>query len=466
MARGSIKLSDLLKSQSNLENLQTGPAQVNRPGQAQATQTEPEKMSLEDFKRITSGILKDNPLSQGQQAATKTIDVNIGTRIFEEFIKQTQKREDLLKDATEEQKDIFKELERTIDKLREAGAAETLALKKAIDDLTKKLAGTKDTEAKKNIQKVVPPEYRAPAYATPKEAAAGPQYEGSKTDSGAEEEAQAQVQPQQAGSPLGLLDILGTALTARSLGNLYKNGKSGPAAGSGKGGRGGPNIQAPGEQVKPKSGIIKDAQGRLRNAKTGKYVKPTALNKARAASKSVMGGASKVLGVGGKILNAGARFAPLAGAAFQGYEEYKQTGDAVRAATVSGTSLVGGAIGGLLLSALGPVGTMAGAYLGSEAGQYVGEFVDNINPFKKEIKDVFTKPVEAAKRGIENSYQSVKQLSSDIADNARKQTDKPPVIVQAPAPQVVTPAPTIYASRADVRPSENSFERHTFRNYA
>lgn len=71
---------------------------------------------------------------------------------FEQFIKETQKRDDLLADANEDQREIFKQIEDTLIQLQEAGSEDSAKLRKELDKLAGELKESGDTSAKKKIE--------------------------------------------------------------------------------------------------------------------------------------------------------------------------------------------------------------------------------------------------------------------------------------------------------------------------
>jgi hypothetical protein len=87
---------------------------------------------------------------------TRTEPEMSNQRIYDEFIQQVKQQQDLLLDATKEQTDIFKKLEETVEKLKLASHEDSKKLLASINKLANELKGTPDTEAKSNIEKIMP----------------------------------------------------------------------------------------------------------------------------------------------------------------------------------------------------------------------------------------------------------------------------------------------------------------------
>ena len=289
--KGVIKLSDLLQGQKNLAGISE--TANYRPGST-ATPVQNQRVTKDEFLRILQDMQETAktpavaPASRGAQ------------RIFEEFIRQTERREELLKDATEEQIAIFKELESTILKLRTASHDDSKALRKTIDDLGRKLGQTKPTAARGAIAAALPAPYTPPNYAKPLEEAAGPMFTGSGLDKGVDAE-----NAEAAGSSGvgGILESLGSGLGKLLEGlGLYKIAKrlAGPGAPQ----------KTPKAKTTTRGGskVLVDEKGRERERKPGtKYEKngryyeidkngkarpiktPGAAERARIASKGVGG---------------------------------------------------------------------------------------------------------------------------------------------------------------------------------
>ena len=133
----ALKLKDLVAGQQRLQQQDEAPVRLNP----------------EQFKGLVEA-LSGGATSAGSKSSAQ---------IFEEFVAQTRKREELLKDATEEQKAIFKELEDTLKKQQSASHTDSQALRKSIEGLNRRLAATPNTAAKSRMLNMMP---AAPAAAT------------------------------------------------------------------------------------------------------------------------------------------------------------------------------------------------------------------------------------------------------------------------------------------------------------
>ena len=101
------------------------------------------------LKRLGSVIGSKIGVERG--GALNNIQTGINAQVFDKFVEQTKNREELLKGASDEQIRIFKELEETIIKLREADSKESQELRKTIAELSGQLKETPDSEAKAKI---------------------------------------------------------------------------------------------------------------------------------------------------------------------------------------------------------------------------------------------------------------------------------------------------------------------------
>lgn len=70
---------------------------------------------------------------------------------FEQFIKETERRDTLLAEASEDQREIFKQIEDTLIRLQEAGSEDSRDLRKELERLRGAMQETEDTGAKKAL---------------------------------------------------------------------------------------------------------------------------------------------------------------------------------------------------------------------------------------------------------------------------------------------------------------------------
>lgn len=73
---------------------------------------------------------------------------------FDKFIAESEKRDELMADATKEQQELFSRLEETLTKLREAGSDESKQLIQELGKIRGELDVSADTDAKKKIQEL------------------------------------------------------------------------------------------------------------------------------------------------------------------------------------------------------------------------------------------------------------------------------------------------------------------------
>lgn len=129
----AIRLKDLVAGQQRLAQQEEQPIRINR----------------EQFARLVDVL-------SNKAEAKSSVNQVVQPKIFEEFVRQTQRREELLKDATDDQKVIFDKLTDSINKLKDANKSDSLALRRVIDQLTRKLARTADTGARKSMLSALP----------------------------------------------------------------------------------------------------------------------------------------------------------------------------------------------------------------------------------------------------------------------------------------------------------------------
>ena len=428
----AIKLKDLLSGQERLAQRENMPLD----------------QSQDKMQKLVDAIT---------QKSSPSVSLNSNQKIFEDFVKQTQKREELLKDATSEQIVIFKHLEDTIKKLKDASHADSIDLRKAIENLANKLKVTPATGAKSNMMKAL----TAPAAAArskPNAAVLSPTdyklYEDSASV-GDTDDSRASMGEADAKSKdgLGLLDLLEAGLMGRGLKSATTPG--GKSKGSAK------TLSAAerSKRATDVGGFKKDAQGRFRNAK-GQLVKTPGL---MTRGLDTLRGPAKVLGkVATKI--------PLVGGLLAGgidaNEEYEKSGDMKKAATVgtaSAAGSMGGAVAGAAAGAVigsvvpvvgtaigGVIGAIAGGYLGSKAGKTLGGAA----------YDIATTPALTAKSASE-----IRDITMKNQDITMSQDTAPVVINNNTTAAPAMPQQT-FIPRGDVRPNESALERYIDRSFS
>jgi hypothetical protein len=103
----------------------------------------------ERLRKLGDVIESKTNIERGGARNEGVMDRNRST--FDRFVTESSKREDILKDASEKQVEIFAQLEATITKLREAGSDESRELQKEIARLSGELGQTDDTKARGKI---------------------------------------------------------------------------------------------------------------------------------------------------------------------------------------------------------------------------------------------------------------------------------------------------------------------------
>lgn len=86
-----------------------------------------------------------------QKGAGKEVTMAKNTETFERFVAETKKKDELLKDATDDQIKLFERLEDTLIKLRDSDAKDSAELRKELAKISGELETTGDTAAKKSI---------------------------------------------------------------------------------------------------------------------------------------------------------------------------------------------------------------------------------------------------------------------------------------------------------------------------
>jgi len=86
-----------------------------------------------------------------QKGAGKETTVAKNTETFQRFVAETKKKDELLKDATDDQIKLFERLEDTLIKLRDSDAKDSAELRKELAKIAGELETTDDTAAKKSV---------------------------------------------------------------------------------------------------------------------------------------------------------------------------------------------------------------------------------------------------------------------------------------------------------------------------
>jgi polyhydroxyalkanoate synthesis regulator phasin len=432
----AIKLKDLIAGQQRLDQKEEAPVRLN-PDQ---------------FKGLVEAL----------SGAATSAGAKSGAQIFEDFVNQTRKREELLKDATEEQKTIFHELEETLKKLQTANHTDSIGLRRSIDALNRRLAGTPNTSAKARMASMIPP---APASASTKNTfvpTLSPEnyaVNESATTAGTAETKTAGTGGGGIGAAIqgigtaiggiaegigraieGLGRVLGAAIGALAAAMGIKNLPGFPDA---PGGPGGPDVI--GEKNDPK----KQGPG----SKKGPSAKPTL--KQRIGQNLKLGGKLGIAGIATNILGNVAADQ----LAEHGHENIGAgVGIAADVAGYAGT-------GAMLGSILGPGGAVVGGALGAGYGLIEGVknrtnlFDTNPNgtSFSSGSAPAEVKPRPMLSRQVQDLQNENQNLQAQFGSN--------PTIINniSAAPPAVTTSPPIFAPGPSIRPNESAFERHMFR---
>ena len=434
----AISLKELAAGQKRLEQQEEAPVRLN-PDQ---------------FKGLVAAL----------SGAASSAGAKGNAQIFDDFVTQTRKREELLKDATEEQKTIFKELEEAIKNLRSGNREDSIKLKASIDGLTRKLAGTAPTAARsKMLAMATPPGRSTGASATPVKSpnVFAPQLSPSNYDPfgdaatvGSVPKVQGAAQAATATGDFGLGAILGAlgGLLLGGFGKIIKaiGGMVGlSSAADAIGDRiGGPGAPAGGETDTKKKG---KAEPRSRDAK-GRYTK--APNPVRG---KLLGGLG--LGIAGMAAD------------YIGDQQVEEgnveTGSALKTVgSVAGYAGIGGTIGTVLGMIGGPAGMLAGAALGTKLGAAYGAY--------KGIGENYFDPNSSAgsigfdfkRHKVGESSTEMKKIMMDNQNLMDQQEQAAPIIINQPQPvRPVDTTPMIFAPGPSVRPTESALESWLSRGF-
>jgi polyhydroxyalkanoate synthesis regulator phasin len=383
----------------------------------------------------------DSIRSIGTRSSNSGKSQEYSTDIFKEFIQQSQRREELLKDATDEQIKIFNRLESVIAKLASASHTDSKELKNSIDALAKQLAATPKTKAKQNIEKTLP---------RPKTGIEGmPNGMWSNYLNWAKTGDIKRSYNREPLSPMGY-SLYEDASTVQSI--EPKQGKSLVDAlleGDNDDGNGPTIIPRLGPNGKPIIPKTTPKGNPYRDKKTGKYRSPTWWEKTK-AGKTKLGRAAKAAGKIGSRLPI---VAPLISGGMYGYDEYQRSGSLGKALAVGGGSAIAGEIaaaaGGFVGSAAGPLGTFAGAtaggYYGSEAGANF-------------VRGIVESPALTEQPANTQSMQQETQRNQQLKEKTPKVEVLQPTILTSPSQQQQS-GTSFLMPRADTRSNENAFVR-------
>lgn len=407
-------------------------------------ENEPLRMTAKQFAAFAQALKSETNVGPKTEA-----------KIFEEFVKQTQKREELLKDATEEQKTIFKELEETIKKLRSGNHEDSTKLKASIDGLTRKLAGTAPTAARTKMLAMATPPVKSPNVFAAQLNPTNYNPFGEAGTVGSVEKVQGTAQAATSASgdfglgamlgALGGLLLSGFGKIIKAIGAMVGLGSAADAIGDNVGGPGAPSG---GESETDKK---KKGKARGRNAK-GQYTKTP--NPVRGRF------------LGGLGLAVGGMAADYFGDK-QIEEGNVETGSALKTAgSAAAYAGIGGTIGTVLGMVGGPAGMLAGAALGTKLGAAYGAY--------KGISENYFDPNNPAgsigwdlkRHKVGEASTEMKKIMMDNQNLMDQQEQAAPVIINQPQPvRPVDTTPMIFAPGPSVRPTESALESWIFRGF-
>ena len=142
-------------------NAQMGAAEAAAPeAETPAPTAEKQAVGGESDKERTARLQKIGGVIQEKIGAERggtlnTSQTATNSKVFETFIAQTKQREELLKTASDDQKEIFSKLEETLVKLREANKDESDKLRQTLGELSGQLKETENSPAKEKIGRVL-----------------------------------------------------------------------------------------------------------------------------------------------------------------------------------------------------------------------------------------------------------------------------------------------------------------------
>ena len=140
------KLIEIINAQNNIPA-----AKVSKSKKSADTESDDARTAR--LQRI--GDIIQEKISAERGGTLNTSQTATNSKVFETFIAQTKQREDLLKTASDEQKEIFASLEETLISLREADKAESDKLRQTLGELSGQLKQTADSPAKEKIGQVL-----------------------------------------------------------------------------------------------------------------------------------------------------------------------------------------------------------------------------------------------------------------------------------------------------------------------
>ena len=115
----------------------------------QAPQEPPRDLNKERTERLQKiGSVIQEKIGVERGGALNNTQTNINKNVYDKFIAQTKQHDEILKDASEQQVQIFKQFEKTLIELREAGSDDSKKLREQLQHLAGQLETTEHTTAK------------------------------------------------------------------------------------------------------------------------------------------------------------------------------------------------------------------------------------------------------------------------------------------------------------------------------
>jgi len=421
----AVKLKDLLSGQERLSQRENLPLD----------------QSQDKLQKLVDAI---------SQKTSPSVSLNSNQKIFEDFVKQTQKREELLKDATTEQIVIFKHLEDTIKKLKDASHADSVNLRKTLENLARNLKATPANAAKSSMMKAL----TAPAVSASKQPSAIPTptispseyklYDNAASVGDTEERTYKgwADEKDNSDSGSGLWDMfkdVAAFKTIKDAGKYVKNktmggatAKSSATGGKYTQGKNGQWYQKGLRGAIKKPGLISRGINAVANAPGAKTV--------------------------GKALAKAPIIGPLITAGIMGYNEYQDSGDLLKAAVVGGSGAIAGEVSGLAglvagTAVAGPVGGLVGSVALGSTGAYAGGKVGG------SVYEALT-----GSHGAKVSSE-IRKLNLDNQDILLNREDRAPVIINNNSTSQSPVSQPTYMPQAPVRPSESALDNWINRSF-